>query len=59
LNYAALLGVIAAASFAAPLVADFGVAMGLSDATFAPMSLVVAATIVIGWLVAARGDNPT
>lgn len=59
LNYAALLGVIAAASFAAPLVADLAVTLGLSDSTFAPVSLVVAATIVIVWLVAARGDKST
>jgi hypothetical protein len=59
LNYAALLGVIAAASFAAPLVADLGVTLGLSDASFAPVSLVIAAAIVIGWLVAVRGDRST
>ncbi|HET8985531.1 MAG TPA: hypothetical protein VFN03_07210 [Trueperaceae bacterium] len=57
LNYAALLGVIAAASFAAPLVADLGVTLGLSDASFAPVSLVVAAAIVIGWLVVVRSDR--
>lgn len=59
LNYAALLGVIAAASFAAPLVADLGVTLGLSDASFAPVSLAVAAAIVIGWLVVARNDRST
>lgn len=59
LNYAALLGVIAAASFAAPLVADLGVTLGLSDSAFAPLSLVVAAVIVIVWLVAVRSDKPT
>lgn len=59
LNYAGLLGVIAAASFVAPLVADVGVTLGLSDAATSPVSLVVAAAIVAAWLVAVRSDKST
>lgn len=59
LNYAGLLGVIAAASFAAPLVAGLGESLGLSDQATSPISLVVAAAIVVAWLVAVRSDKPT
>ncbi|HLU82361.1 MAG TPA: hypothetical protein VKZ43_03080 [Trueperaceae bacterium] len=57
-NYAALLGVIAAASFLAPLVADLGVRLGLDDSAFAPVSLLVAVVIVVVWL-AVGHDNST
>lgn len=59
LNYAALLGIIAAASFAAPLLTGLGVSLGLSDSVSAPASLVLAVAIVAVWLLAARGDKPT
>jgi len=59
LNYAALLGVIAAASFAAPLLTRLAVGLGLSDAAFAPVSLLVAAAMVSAWLAADRGDEST
>jgi len=54
-NYAALLGVIAAASFVAPLVADVGVAFGLRESVTSQVSLAVAAMIVAGWLFVSRG----
>ena len=56
-NYTALLGVIAAASFLAPLVTDAGVSLGLSDTLFAPVSLIVAASIIIAWLAATGRDR--
>ena len=56
-NYAALLGVIAAASFAAPLIADLGVTLGLSEAASPSVSLAVAALIVAAWLVVVRGPG--
>lgn len=59
MNYAALLGVIAAASFAAPLLADLGVSLGLSDEVFAPVSLIIAAAIVVGWLAVLGGEKQT
>lgn len=56
-NYAALLGVIAAASFAAPLIADLGVTLGLSESVSPSLSLAVAALIVAAWLVVVRGPG--
>lgn len=55
INYAALLGVIAAASFAAPLFADLGVTLGLGEGASPSVSLVIAALIVAAWLAIARG----
>lgn len=55
LNYAALLGVIALASFAAPLATRVAVAFGMRLGLVGPLSLTLAVLIVTVWLLVARG----
>lgn len=55
-NYAALLGVIAAAAFAVPLLAAAGAALGLPRGTGFVVSLLAAVALTSYWWVRARGE---
>lgn len=54
MNYAALLGVIAAAAFTLPLVARLAVSLGLPRATGVAVSLLTAVLAAAIWYVKAR-----
>ncbi len=55
-NYAALLGVIAAAAFAVPLLAAAGSALGLPRGTGFVVSLIAASLLTVYWWVRARRE---
>ncbi len=56
MNYAALLGVIAAAAFAVPLLAAAGAALGLPRGTGFVVSLLAAIALTTYWWVRARQE---
>lgn len=56
MNYAALLGVIAAAAFAVPLLAAAGAALGLPRGTGFVVSLLAAVALTSYWWVRARRE---
>jgi len=53
-NYAALLGVIAAATFTLPLLARLAESLGLHRSTGVVVSLAIAVAVALGWYVRAR-----
>lgn len=56
MNYAALLGVIAAAAFAVPLLAAAGAALGLPRGTGFVVSLAAAIALTTYWWVRSRQE---
>lgn len=54
MNYAALLGVIAAATFTLPLLARLAVSLGLHRGTGVAVSLAIAVAVALWWYVRAR-----
>ena len=54
MNYAALLGVLAAATFTLPLLARLAESLGLPRGAGVGVSLVVAVAVSLGWYARAR-----
>ncbi len=57
MNYAALLGLLAAVTFTLPLLARLAESLGLHRVTGVAVSLAIAVAVTLGWFVRARAAS--